>query len=102
MYLFTNVYNFDKGIPNFLSKELGNTLAPESKVLWKASDRLSWTKEYNRYLSKWEDGLLQISELWQSPETGSEAKRKRIKRWLQAADEFGMMLFAVCAHIYSC
>ncbi|KAJ6135947.1 hypothetical protein N7512_001107 [Penicillium capsulatum] len=102
MYLFTNVYNFDKGIPNFLSKELGNALAPESKVLWEASDRLSWTREYNRYLSKWEDGLLQLSELWQSPETGSEAKRKRIERWLQAADEFGMMLFAVCAHIHGC
>jgi hypothetical protein len=53
MYLFTNVYNFGKGIPNFLSKELGNLLAPESKVLWEASDRLSWTKEYNLKLAKW-------------------------------------------------
>ncbi|KAF7166053.1 hypothetical protein CNMCM5623_009968 [Aspergillus felis] len=102
MYLFTNVYNFGKGIPNFLSKELGNILAPESKVLWEASDRLSWTKEYNRYLSNWQNGMLQISELWRSPETGSEAKRKRIERWLQATDEFGMMLFAVCAHIHGC
>jgi hypothetical protein len=29
---------------------------PESKVFWEASDRLSWTKEYNRSplkLGKW-------------------------------------------------
>lgn len=102
MYLFTNVYNADKGLPNFLSDELRNILVPESKALWEASDRGSWAKEYNRHLSKWEDGMLQISELWGSSETGSEVRRKRIGRWVQSTDEFGMMLFAVCAHIHGC
>ncbi|KAJ5195391.1 uncharacterized protein N7498_008829 [Penicillium cinerascens] len=102
MYLFTNVYNSDKGVPNFLSDELRDILVPESKALWEASDRGSWTREYNRHLSRWEDGMLQISELWRSSETGSEARRKRIGRWVQSTDEFGMMLFAVCAHIHGC
>ncbi|CAG7965270.1 unnamed protein product [Penicillium nalgiovense] len=102
MYIFSNVYNSDKGLPNFLSDELGGILVPESKALWEASDRDSWTRQYNRHLSKWEDGMLQISELWRSPETGSEARRKRIGRWVQSTDEFGMMLFAVCAHIHGC
>lgn len=102
MYLFTNVYNADKGLPNFLSDELRDILVPESKALWEASDRGSWAREYNRHLSKWEDGMLQISELWGSSETGSEVRRKRIGRWVQSTDEFGMMLFAVCAHIHGC
>jgi len=102
MYLFTNVYNSDHGLPNFLSDELRDMFVPESKALWEASDRGSWTREYNRHLSKWEDGMLLISELWGSSETGSEAKRKRIGRWVQSTDEFGMMLFAVCAHIHGC
>ena len=102
MYLFTNVYNSDKGLPNFLSDELRDILVPESKALWEASDRGSWTREYNRHLSKWEDGMLQVSELWRSSETGSEARRKRIGRWVQSTDEFGMMLFAVCAHLHGC
>jgi hypothetical protein len=102
MYLFINVYNSDNGLPNFLSDELRDILVPESKALWEASDRGSWTREYNRHLSRWEDGMLRISELWGSSETGSEAKRKRIGRWVQSTDEFGMMLFAVCAHIHGC
>lgn len=102
MYLFTNVYNSDHGLPNFLSEELRDIFVPESKALWEASDRGSWTREYNRHLSKWEDGMLLISELWGSSEMGSEAKRKRIGRWVQSTDEFGMMLFAVCAHIHGC
>ncbi|OGE50407.1 hypothetical protein PENARI_c017G00996 [Penicillium arizonense] len=45
MYLFTNMYNFDKGLPNFLSDELKDMSVPESKALWEASDRDSWTRE---------------------------------------------------------
>lgn len=102
MYLFTNMYNSVKGLPNFLADELRGMLVPESKALWEAHDRTSWTREYNRHLSRWEDGMLQISELWKSEETGSEARRKRITKWVQSTDEFGMLLFTVCAHLHGC
>jgi hypothetical protein len=102
MYLFTSLYNSDKGRPNFLSDELRDMLVPESKALWEASERKSWEREYNRHMLKWEDGMLRISELWKSEETGSEARRNRITRWVQSTDEFGMMLFTVCAHIHGC
>ncbi|KAJ5960690.1 uncharacterized protein N7479_007840 [Penicillium vulpinum] len=102
MYLFTNVYNTQVGLPNFVAEELRGTMAPESKILWQASDRAVWEREYNRHLSRWEDGMLEISELWKSAATGTDARRKKIERWLQSADEFGMMLFSVCAHIHGC
>lgn len=102
MYLFTNVYNAEVGLPNFVAEELRGTLAPESKTLWEASDRAFWEREYNRHLSRWEDGMLEISELWKSAETGTDVRREKIERWLQSADEFGMMFFSVCAHIHGC
>ncbi|CAG8910173.1 unnamed protein product [Penicillium egyptiacum] len=102
MYLFTNVYNTQVGLPNFVAGELRGTMAPESKILWEASDRAVWERAYNRHLSRWEDGMLEISELWRSAETGTDARREKIERWLQSADEFGMMLFSVCAHIHGC
>jgi hypothetical protein len=29
-------------------------------------------------------------------------RRERVDRWVESVDEFGMMLFAVCAHIHGC
>ncbi|KAJ5399344.1 hypothetical protein N7465_009833 [Penicillium sp. CMV-2018d] len=102
MYLFANVYNAEVGLPNFVAEELRGTFAPESKIIWEASDRAFWEREYNRHLSRWEDGMLEISELWKSTETGTDARREKIERWLQSVDEFGMMFFSVCAHIHGC
>ncbi|KAJ5594676.1 uncharacterized protein N7459_000884 [Penicillium hispanicum] len=102
MYLFTSVYNAARGLPNFVADELKDVLVPESKALWAARSRTAWERAYTRHLSRWPDGMLQISELWRSPATGSEARRERIVRWVEEADEFGMMLFAVCAHIHGC
>jgi hypothetical protein len=75
---------------------------PCGKLLWNAQKRDIWEQEYDYHLSTWHDGELQISELWLSPETGSAQRRKRIEKWVQSVDEFGMMLFAVCAHIHGC
>ena len=102
MYLFTSVYNSQVGLPNFIAEELRGTIVPECRVLWEARDRGYWEKEYNQHLSRWPDGMLEISELWKSVETGSEARRERIERWLQSADEFGFMLFSTCAGIHGC
>ncbi|OWZ42667.1 hypothetical protein C368_03525 [Cryptococcus neoformans 125.91] len=99
-YLLSNVYNADNYVPNFLAEELKEVYAPDAKRLWEARTRIDWEREYSQYLSQWEDGQLKISELWRSPDTGSAERRGRIDRWVQSADEFGMMLFAVCAHLH--
>jgi hypothetical protein len=102
-YLLTSVYNADNYVPNFLAEELQEVYVPDAKRLWEARDRNEWEREYKPYLSEWEEGgLMVISELWQSPATGSAKRRERIDRWVQSADEFGMMLFAVCVHLHGC
>lgn len=102
MYLFSSVYNADRLLPDFVAGEMKGVYAPGSKALWNASDRGTWEREYERYLLDWEDGMLEISELWRSEQTGSTERRHRIERWLQTVDEFGMMIFSVCAHIHGC
>ncbi|KAL2832538.1 hypothetical protein BDW59DRAFT_180990 [Aspergillus cavernicola] len=103
MYLFSSVYNAEHALPNFIADELKGVFLPEGKALWEARDRDSWGREYDRHLRKWGgDGMLEISELWKSEETGSISRRERIERWLKTVDEFGMMLFAVCSHIHGC
>ncbi|OOF91400.1 hypothetical protein ASPCADRAFT_155117 [Aspergillus carbonarius ITEM 5010] len=102
MYLFCSVYNADKLLPNFIADEMTGVFAPEAKVLWDASTRETWEKEYDRHLLQWEDGMLEISELWRSAETGTPRRRERIERWLKAVDEFGMMMFGVTAHVHGC
>jgi hypothetical protein len=102
MYLFTSVYNSQVGLPNFVAEELKGIILPESRLLWEMRDRGYWEKEYNHHLSRWPDEMLEISELWKTAETGTDARRERIERWLQYADEFGIMLFSTCAHIHGC
>ncbi|KAI9933547.1 hypothetical protein MW887_008020 [Aspergillus wentii] len=103
MYLFTNVFNAEQGLQNYLSTELTGNLLPEGREVWEARDRETWEKEYDYHLSVWgKDGMIEISELWRSKETGTPERRKRVDRWVQTVDEFGMMLFAVCVHIHGC
>lgn len=94
-YLFDNLFCSLNGLPTFLGEELESLPAPASKTLWEASNRAMWTTEYNIYLSEWAEGSLRIDELWPAPETGIEERRKRVDRWLESVDEFGMMLFAI-------
>ncbi|PYH49754.1 Zn(II)2Cys6 transcription factor domain-containing protein [Aspergillus saccharolyticus JOP 1030-1] len=102
MYLFCSVYNSDRLLPNFIADEVRGVFAPEGRSLWEAPDRETWEREYERHLLTWEDGMLEISELWRSQDTGTVEQRERIERWLQTVDEFGMLLFGVTAHIHGC
>ena len=102
MYLFINLFNTISQEPICLAEELSALPVPCGKLPWNARKRDIWEQEYNYHLSTQHDGELQISELWLFPETGSAQRRKRIGKWVQPVDEFGMMLFAVCAHIHGC
>ncbi|OQD89477.1 hypothetical protein PENANT_c002G04051 [Penicillium antarcticum] len=100
MYLFTNIYNWKKGIPNYVAEELRGAFVPDGTALWRRHDRTAWEQEYNAHLLRWSDGKLAISELWRDAETGSATRRDRVDRWLEKADEFGRELFSICAQIH--
>ena len=102
MYLFDNVFNAIVQVPTYIAEELANLPVPASKVLWEAKERQVWEREYDLHLAAWPGGELRISELWPSLETEISEHRKRVDRWVESVDEFGMMLFAVCAHIHGC
>ncbi|KAL4988845.1 hypothetical protein BDW68DRAFT_196424 [Aspergillus falconensis] len=102
LYVFSSIYNADRLLPDFIAVELRTVYVPGHKALWEADNRETWNKVYDRYLSDWEDGSLVISELWKSPEGEEPKRRERIERWVQTVDEFGMMIFALCAHIHGC
>lgn len=85
-----------------MAEELRGVLLPEGRGVWEADSRETWDREYDRYLNEWEDGMMEISELWRSGETGSRARRDRVERWIASVDEFGMFLFSVCVHLHGC
>ena len=95
LYLFDSVFCSLSGLPTFLGEELESLPAPASKVLWVASSKEVWEKEYNLHLANWVDGGLRIEELWPVPEVGAAKQRERVDKWVESVDEFGMMLFAV-------
>ncbi|KAF2501736.1 hypothetical protein BU16DRAFT_451295, partial [Lophium mytilinum] len=101
-YLFNNVFNAINGVGTYLADELTGLPLPATKALWECQNRVHWESEYDTYLGSWKDGEIQIAELWRSEATGSPERRERVERWVHAADEFRMTLFAVCCHIHGC
>jgi hypothetical protein len=102
MYLFDNLFCTLHDLPTFLGEELESLPVPASKTLWESSTRESWEKEYNSFLNTWDGGGLRIDELWPAPELVAEARRKRVDKWVESVDEFGMMLFAVTSVTHGC
>lgn len=104
MYLFDSLLSAQDGLPTFLGTELHDLPAPSSGLLWKASTRQEWEREYNLHLSGWTARGLFIHELWPVPtdldEMGVLRRRERVDQWLENVDEFGTMMYAVtsCTH----
>lgn len=101
MYMFDNVFNCFQNAPCFVGDELASLPAPSSKSLWRATDRKSWEREYNRQLARWEGEFLRLGELWPHVDpAGKESRQTRIDQWVESVDEFGMTLYAITAHTY--
>ncbi|KAH8180187.1 hypothetical protein LIA77_01706 [Sarocladium implicatum] len=104
MYLFDSVLASQDGLPTYLGTELRGLPAPSARSLWRSTSRPAWEAEYNMVLVDWPASTLQIQELWPIPsemdEAGVADLRERVDHWLEDADEFGMMLYAVtsCTH----
>lgn len=104
MYLFDSNLATREGLPTFFGTELCGLPAPGAQVLWWASSRCEWEREYNVHLAEWADGGLTIDELWPLPadidEVGVARRQARVDRWLESLDEFGTMLYAItsCTH----
>lgn len=104
MYLFDSVLLTQDGLPTFLGTELHGLLVPTGKALWSAENRNDWEMAYNVHLADWGGSALTIDELWPMEASVDEhevfQRRKRVDRWLECVDEFGMMIYAVtsCTH----
>ncbi|OAA55286.1 C6 finger domain protein [Niveomyces insectorum RCEF 264] len=102
--LFDIVYNEHRLVPTFVAKELQDVYVPESLPVWTASSREAWEREHVRYVALWpERGPVKVSEFWRpqrAVSAESRARIDRIDRWVEVADEFGMMLFSVCVHVH--
>ena len=104
MYLFDSILSTQEGLPTFLGTELQGLPAPASKLLWQASSRFEWERQYNIHMAEWMEGGLTIDELW-PPFLGMSAadvsrRHARVDRWLENLDEYGTMLYAImrCTH----
>lgn len=95
VYFFDNVFCTTHDLPTVLGVELESLPAPAGKTLWEASNRTLWEERYTAHLAEWPDGALRIDELWPGPEVNRDERRRRVDRWLETVDEFGMMMFTV-------
>lgn len=97
MYIFDNVLSAEEGLPTFIGLELQGLLAPGSKDLWAISSRQEWQVAYNAYLADWPQGGLRIDELWPTPadlnQPEIDERQRRVDQWLEAVDEYGMMIY---------
>ncbi|KAM3578635.1 type 1 serine/threonine-protein phosphatase catalytic subunit glc7 [Umbelopsis sp. WA50703] len=104
MYLFDSTLSTQMRLPTFLATELQGLPAPASKLLWQATTRYEWEREYNIHMAEWMDGSLTIDELWPKSADMDEInfvkRRTRVDRWLENLDEYGTMLYAItkCTH----
>lgn len=99
MYLFDNLLSSKDGTPVYVGTELRGLPAPASRHVWRATSQAEWQTAYNLHLSDWNDGVLKIDELWR-PNHGTSVesltqRQHRIDKWLESADEYCTMLFAV-------
>ena len=107
MYQFDNAFNLLHQNPTSIAEELRDLPVPASKALWEAKERGVWEREYDRHLTTWGDkGEVSMLELWRPLEDTEEAvlveRKKRVEKWVESVDEFGMTLFAVAGHTHGC
>lgn len=98
MYLFDNLLCVGDNMPVFIATELRGLPAPAGRLLWRVSSEDMWRTSYNHHLAEWNDSGLRLDELWKPEGLGSAALQRRndrIDRWLEEADEFCIMLYAV-------
>lgn len=110
MYLFDSALSSLDDLPTFLGTELRGLPAPAGGSLWAAGSREAWGAAYDDCVADWgeeegeergeregDGGFLRIEELWPATTdaAGLARRERRIGLWLEDADEFGMMLYAV-------
>ncbi len=107
MYLFDSVLSAHDGMPTYLGIELSGLPAPGSKALWEAASPAAWARAYHAHRAEWAavgGYVLSIDELWPLPPAIDAAalalRRRRVDQWLEAVDEYGMMMYAVTSRTH--
>ncbi len=99
MYLFDNLLCVRDGLPVFVATELRGLPAPCGRRLWRTASEEVWRAAYNQYIAQWDERGLMLEELWR-PSLAADAielqrRNDRIDQWLEDADEYCTMLYAV-------
>jgi hypothetical protein len=104
MYLFDNLLCVRDRIPVLVATELTGLLSAASKYLWQASSEDQWKTAYNTHVADWNEGGLHLEELWRPPPNSSkeviQRRQGRIDHWLEDADEFCLLLYAVTSNTH--
>lgn len=67
--------------------------ASAAKYLWQAKDGMEWETKYGRWLKGWEgEGYLQGEFMGIGEGIGID---ERTERWVEEADEFGLMFMTI-------
>ncbi|KIW17653.1 hypothetical protein PV08_04848 [Exophiala spinifera] len=86
-------WSLQQKYPPFGCREVGFMPTPSPKVLWQARDDEEWRGHYNKWLDYWRNGgAHRVEELMLiKPDIELD---ERTQRWLEEADEFGLVLMA--------
>jgi hypothetical protein len=93
LYLLQWAYSMYHGVQSFDCHELNFMPAPAAKVLWQARTEREWNILYERWLQRWKgEAFLQGEFMTVSKGIVLD---ERADRWLQEADEFGLILISI-------
>jgi hypothetical protein len=93
LYLLNWSYSVYHCLPSLACEELAFIPAPTAKILWQARSEEEWKFLYARWLKDWDRcGYLQGEFLLIEPGIKLD---ERTERWLEEADEFGIMFMGI-------
>jgi hypothetical protein len=93
LYLLHWSYSVYHDLESFACSQLGFMPAPAPKYLWQCETKDKWDELYARWLVQWRDGPYMMSEF--AGIQASTALEERSERWLEDADELGVLFFSI-------
>lgn len=100
LYLLHWSYSVYHGLESFACSQLGFMPAPAPKFLWQAETRAKWEELYARWLDQWEENPYMMREF--SALRPGTALERRTEKWLEDADELGILFFSIRTTVQPC
>lgn len=100
LYLLHWSYSVYHNLESFACSQLGFMPAPAPKYLWQCESKDKWEELYAQWLAQWCDGPYMMSEF--AAIQASTALEERSERWLEDADELGVLFFSIGTTVHPC